>query len=175
MLNKIKYQISSKTAYGVHSPFVYEFISRVISDAKLKCKKGGELSREFEQDWLRISMNLENVLKNNNVEIDFSKKYAVLLSQIIEHYGLSDLVGFDADVQDSGNPSVMVLTDPEVTSAQVTTVLKDEDWLLLPRAFDKVWQEIVSNQQFHVTMDLYYWRMALKRKGQVKEHFIIRY
>lgn len=40
---------------------------------------------------------------------------------------------------------------------------------------EKAWNEIVADERVHVTMDLFRMGIALKRTGQAKEHFVVKY
>ena len=38
---------------------------------------------------------------------------------------------------------------------------------------EKAWQELITDPEFHVTIDLFRWGWIFKRPGQAKEHFVL--
>lgn len=51
-------------------------------------------------------------------------------------------------------------------------VFDDIHW---SKGMEQAWSEIIQDEDFHVTIDLYRMGIVLKKPGQVKQHFVLKY
>lgn len=82
-----------------------------------------------------------------------------------------DLVFVDGDHNSKSLERQLELLDP-LTHDETIFILDDIRWT---KDMLKGWNSIVESSDFHLTMDLFRIGIAMKRKHQEKEHFIVRY
>jgi len=174
MIAALKYRIASKTAYGVHSPFVYGFIQDVMSKAKMKRKKFAGIKGNQSNRSTVNTVELNNLLQKDNLSKvkEVSLKYTFLFEEILEYYGL-ERVSMNAPQGQAKEIYFHFTNDQSVEDILNST--NNDTWVVMPRGLDVTWEQLVTHEEFHLTMDLFDWKIAIKRPGQVKEHFILRY
>ena len=142
-LSYISFLYKSTNEHGVHSPFVYDLLTKGIysknkttnnSNIILKNKKANAL-------WHKIADYLQ--FKNND---------AVTLDYIF----IQPKEALETQLQFGESNCCFIFKNPYKNREQLNK-----------------WKQLVQNTQLHVTIDLYYLGLAFKRPQQQKEHFVL--
>ncbi len=159
----IHFLFKSKTKHGVHSPFIYDFITKGLTQkSEVSSSKSDEIFYKtvsyFDPKNVRVfdeDDELKNVLTeffldlkhgNNSVELFFFNKN--LANNEFERYLLSNLFH---------NNSIVIIKDIRAS-----------------KTIRKMWTSLLDDPRITVTLDLYHTGMLFFRDGQVKENFTIR-
>ncbi|WP_340074204.1 hypothetical protein [Leptobacterium sp. I13] len=170
----------STNRHGVHSPFVYEFITKCLYQ-KLKKENLHAIKKHCK--------------KNNCANL----KKITLLYQIVHHFEVRNILDLNS------SDHLLTLSLKEVTISKKNKNLKNSlfdliivdyqtfpekleelyhymhnDTIILfdapytsPNTYNK-WKQIVKKSTITVSVDLFYLGLLFIRTEQVKEHFIIR-
>jgi hypothetical protein len=158
-ISYIKFLIRSTNQHGVHSPFVYNFITKGLYTKEIKNNSISEYSE----------------LKK------LSKKEQKVFSKIIAYFKIDQLY-FDVKSsnksEDKEYKIIYFKTIEKIQSLKLNT-FKTKDILIIHGIHQQKkttlrWQEIIKSKEAKVTIDLFYFGLIFFRKEQVKEHFNIR-
>ena len=154
-----KFLLKSQNQHGLHSPFVYDFVTKGLY------KKGSK-----------------NNIPNTHQELkNLSTKQQKILSKILEYFKVDtiyyDFIKFSESSKK--NYRLLFIKDINQLNGVKFTNLNSKHFILISgiyqdKSSDKLWKEIIKINNATVTIDLYYFGMIFFRKEQVKEHFIIR-
>lgn len=160
-LNKIKFHLKAVNQHGVHSPFVFMYLTRCLY---LKPKKSTRVTEDvllksiayFNSRTINIIGNeaLESKVKSHFSQINFSnEKLDVLYLESISYLqNLASLEKFKLH-----NNSVIL-----INGIHTNKLAKIK------------WEELINIAKFTVTIDFYYCGALFIRREQDKEHFKIR-
>lgn len=164
-LTYLKFLYQSTNQHGVHSPFVFSLLTKGIysKDKKWKqCSKKESfipriidyfkpqsvwLCRETEQKlppFIKVEKNDSEVLS----KVDLIWIGTPCDNRMYQLHNLIDAMH---------NDSILLVDKSEQT-----------------KELKKLWQNIVKDDGFVVTIDFYYYGLAFIRREQVKQHFILR-
>lgn len=156
----VKFLLKSTNEHGVHSPFVYNLVTKCFYDkttfyaSETSTKKEKLLHRLKKYFEFRNSLQtagfedeIQNLTSNSYDFIFFNENHQ---KEITLNY-------FESLLHTVHNDSVFVF-DAIYSSAEMV----------------KVWETIKQHPQVTVTIDTFYLGFVFFRKEQVKEHFIIR-
>ncbi|PQB07110.1 hypothetical protein BST83_08090 [Polaribacter filamentus] len=158
-ISYIQFLIRSTNQHGVHSPFVYNFITKGLYTKEIKNNSISEYSE----------------LKK------LSKKEQKVFSKIIAYFKIDQLY-FDVKSsnksEDKEYKIIYFKTIEKIQSLKLNT-FKTKDILIIHGIHQQKkttlrWQEIIKSKEAKVTIDLFYFGLIFFRKEQVKEHFNIR-
>lgn len=155
-ISYIKFLFRSSNQHGVHSPFVYNFITKGLYTKEIKNNSTNEYAE----------------LKK------LSKKEQKVFSKIIAYFK-SDIVYFDVNsLENDSSTSFKTLYISELNH---NTFLKnDPNYFVIISKIHKdknvnaIWSKLIKNKKATVTIDLFYFGLIFFRKEQIKEHFNIR-
>jgi len=159
LASRIQFLVTSTNQHGVHSPFVFDFVTKGLYQKSKKIAIKNDflstqnLSKKEEKILSKICyyFKVEQIFTNyTELENGLDNNYKLLFINIIENFI------FDKIMLNSSK-SFLVFHG----------IYKN------PKAYQK-WKLICKNKQATVTIDLYYFGLIFFRKEQVKEHFKIR-
>lgn len=161
MVAYLKYLWRSTNAHGVHSPFVYELVTRA-----LRCKKRHSLHPAADQlpFFKHMPSKYQRAL-NNSLHHLFGAdalRTAALTGLTKKEY--PDLAFIDLTV-------AAEIPNPD----RYLTLLQNDTPLVVRKEGDHpFWDTLTQHPDLHLTIDLFGLGMAWKRKQQASENFIIR-
>jgi len=154
-----QFLIKSQNQHGLHSPFVYDFITKGLYQQKIK-----------KSDLLEYK-DLENL----------SKKQLVILTKIVNYFEINHInFNVNSFIENTNKTYKMLFTKDLSTLINVNFKSLNSHHIIIVdqihqhKKHKKEWQKIINLQEATVTIDLYYFGLIFFRKEQVKEHFIIR-
>lgn len=159
ILAYINYLIRSKNQHGIHSPFVFDFVTKGLYQKQRNPKK----------------------LELNTSDLDFSKSEEKLLHKILNYFKIdSEFNVIINSTKTSGKiHKILYYNDLNNLNIYLLNHNSSVEMLIIRRIHqskesEKKWQEIIKIEDATVTMDLFYFGLVFFRKEQRKEHFIIR-
>lgn len=159
VLARLKFLLTATNHHGVHSPFVYQFLTLGLYGQKNVSKNK------------TIAILLKSALyfKCKNIAIE-DARIAKMLS---EH--------LDCTTQKDKPLDLLFLAEPTKSAEEVLQKysLHNDSLILInhihnSRKNETVWEAFVSHPNFTVTIDGFYCGLAFIREEQVKEHFRLR-
>lgn len=159
----LKFLLTSKNQHGVHSPFVYSFITQALYTKPRH--KGDKI----------LDVLLKSIAYFDAKEILLTNGNEVLKDLIRE---VSPKIKFEGKPYD-----ILYLGQPEEVSLQKISqsgnMIHNDSMLLINsihknRKTETYWENIKKWEQVTVTLDFFYCGAAFFRKEQAEEHFKIR-
>lgn len=156
---RIQFLFTSTNEHGVHSPFVFDFVTKGLYRKSINFQNNTVLHHlnflsKKEQDILQkiaVYFKVERIyIHPKELENSVNNHYKILFLKNIENFYLNDLV--------ATIPKLCLLF------YQIHTNPKTQ----------QQWNKICENPAATVIIDLYYFGLVFFRKEQEKEHFKIR-
>lgn len=153
---RLKFLINSTNQHGVHSPFVFDFVTK------------GLYSKKEKKQTL-----------NNYSELNYlSKKEKKIVSKIIKYFLIKKIYLKSTKTLNKGH-NVLFINDLKNLKTHIFLNFNKDEFIILHGIHDnksnhEIWSEIIKNESATVTIDLFYFGLLFFRNGQVKEHFKIR-
>jgi len=160
----LNFLFSSKNQHGVHSPFVYNFITRSLyGPTQIK----GDKSRDI---------LLKGIGYFNAKTVSLPKENQLLKNLIHRNY---------PDIQFDGNPfDILYMEHPEKFplekgALQENTIHHNNSMVLIKSIHkdanaEQLWEKIKRMDEVTVTLDFFHCGAVFFRREQAKEHFKIR-
>lgn len=157
----IRYYILAKNKHGVHSPFVFHLLTKVIKPKKRICFKR---SKKHEQLIKRLAAHFK---PQSIVEIGSES----LQAQSESHY---------ASFENLHDSTIDFIFLNSVTQKTLETALKymhNDSVLMLNNIHQakEEWQYIQSHSKVNVSIKLFYIGLIFLREQQEEQHFTIRF
>jgi hypothetical protein len=155
----IKFLLESTNQHGVHSPFVFNFVTKGLYKNNLKNTILDQFSEFKTLSKIEQKVFLKIVNYFNIVTIHFDLK--LLNKNSIKEYNLL---------------YINLLNDKNLSKL----ISINSKFFIIIRGIHnhkssfKKWQKIIKNKEATVTIDLFYFGLIFFRKEQAKEHFKIR-
>ena len=155
----INYFIHSKNQHGIHSPFVFDFVTKGLYQKQKNQKKINLKSAD-----LNFSKSEEKLLHKILIYFKIDDKFNEIinsiktLDKIHKVFYYNNLNNFKIDYLNRNSPVEMLI---------IRGIHQSKD-------NEKKWQKIIKIEDATVTIDLFYFGLVFFRKEQRKEHFIIR-
>ncbi|MDP5106674.1 MAG: hypothetical protein NWQ31_10960 [Polaribacter sp.] len=158
-ISYFKFLLKSTNQHGVHSPFVYNFVTKGL----------------YKKENTIVDFKEYSALKN------LSKKEQKVLSKVIRYFKIDE---FKFELKTSKNSldknhKLFFINQIESLIDFNFTTLNSKQIIVVHGIHQQKettlrWQEIIKNKEATVTIDLYYFGIIFIRKKQAKEHFILR-
>lgn len=162
-IHYLKFLFSATNQYGIHSPFVYQYLIKCLYK-----KSGGSPSK-----------SLGVLLKS----IDYFKATSVWLpsdqlqfkSTLKKRFPQLTFTKTPYDILYIPGNELSVLQDPDLLSKNShRTSLLLIAGIHKNREVNAVWNELILQEDFHVSIDFFYCGALFYRNEQRKQHFKIR-
>lgn len=160
MLSKLQFLVKSTNQHGVHSPFVYNYITKGLYENKKKSFKANKT-----QQWLQQSMDYFNpnsiCFLNDELSIiteKVSTKENIAFKTadlIVAHYTTENRKRILQTIKDMSNSQLLLITSYSY-----------------PKSF---FNELRNNPEITLVVDCYYGCLISKRTEQPKQNFYIRF
>ncbi len=158
----LKFIFTSTNQHGVHSPFIYDFITKCLyKKSKFKGHKT-----------IRILLKSIAYFKANNIHI--TSKDIYIQSQVKNAFPLIELDNHPCDI------IYMDWPNTELFHGLIEDHLFHNNTMLLVKNMHEnkentdIWEQMKGNEKVTVSVDMYHCGILFFRKEQVKEHFKIR-
>jgi len=158
-LSYLKFLVRSTNQHGVHSPFVYHFVTRGLYRKKIE----------------------NNIFETYTSLKALRSKEKKVLSKIIHYFDIKtisfDLKGSIENIAKEYQLLYINVSDALILSNLAT--LTSKQVIVIPgihqhKKKNTIWLEIIKKEEATVTIDLFYFGLIFIRKEQIKEHFNIR-
>ena len=154
-----KFLLKSTNQHGVHSPFVYDFVTKGL--------------------YKKVNSNIK--LKDFTFDDEFSKKEEKILKKIIEYFKPTSII-INLNIEEiTINKEFNLLFYSYLSKNKIKKIVAiyPKSFIIVKnihqnKAVQKSWVEITQLQEATVTLDLFYFGVIFFRKEQAKEHFVIR-
>jgi hypothetical protein len=154
-----KFLLKSTNQHGVHSPFVYDFVTKGL--------------------YKKVDSNIK--LKDFTFDDEFSKKEEKILKKIIEYFKPTSII-INLNIEEiTINKEFNLLFYSYLSKNKIKKIVAiyPKSFIIIKnihqnKAVQKSWVEITQLQEATVTLDLFYFGVIFFRKEQAKEHFVIR-
>ncbi len=162
-IKRIQFLLSATNEHGVHSPFVYDYITKCLyAGTNIGKNKSWEILQKSIPYFGAERLALCGTYKQRT---DLLSKQFPTVSYNQKPY---DIIAIDVT-----DPLLMAsITSKKSTIHNDTMVLVDN--IHLNRNNLLIWKGIKENNEVTVTIDLYYCGLVFFRREQAKEHFKIR-
>lgn len=159
LISRIKFLLSSTNQHGVHSPFVFDFVTKGLYKKSI------------------ITNEIDKYLELNSL----SKKERKILSKIITYFNVNEFYFSYKSQISTLNKKFKLLYFRNLTEEEiVNSILLNENTILIFHHIYKnnkslkLWNDFLKKQSNIVSIDLYYFSLLFYRPQQAKEHFKIR-
>ncbi|MEQ8220139.1 MAG: hypothetical protein RH981_18020 [Arenibacter sp.] len=167
MLNRlfafIKFRLSSNNQHGVHSPFVYGFITKCLYAAPhFTTSKSHNILLKTIAYFELVQIQLVPA------NIALEKKISKYLKGVSFTNNSNELIFIDR--LDKETIDEFIINNDSIANDAIVFVNE----IYQTKDSHKIWESIKELNQVKVTLDLFYCGLVFFRKEQVKEHFKIR-
>jgi len=169
----IKHRLTAKSRHGTHSPFVYKLVDEVIYDFSAK-KVYEDLEKQrkklLNDDKVGLNPRLAQLiyrLAHNHPP----QPADIIVAQEIESNHRLDFVFIESERTKEATLNYFHTCLPKVHEG---TLLIFND-IYRNKGMKEAWEEIKAHSQVTVTIDLFWIGLVYFKKGQVKEHFKIKF
>lgn len=161
-LKHLKFLLTSTNQHGVHSPFVFSYLTQCLDAKKIYAHSK------------TIDLLLKSIsyFECKNLRIEGNPEIRAIVSQKFPSMQFED-IPFDIVYGDMLHPQVFsdVLSDKKNIHNNSMILL---DSIYRNKDSERLWTEIKADESVTVTLDLFYCGLVFFRKEQAKEHFKIR-
>jgi len=145
--------LTSNSRHGTHSPFVYALADKAVYRRS------------------RVGSSKETVVPDG-----FAPHYLPLLRDVLAHLSMDELADFGSDAEapallaDLGEVSIGAII--EAVSAGKIVIVHEP---FGTRSTKRLWQKLIREKTVTVSVNLFHFGLLLRRDGQRKEDFSLRY
>ncbi len=182
----LKFLARSTNQHGVHSPFVYDLVTKCFYNKKQKVVHKA-VTAAYKTHFGHQYFNLKSAKLLNRIPSYFKSKKALVLS---DHNTLvSEILSIDNGVEiytstQTNDHFDIIFADlyklhQYVTSETLSSVTHNDSTIITTGMYTsmsetKAWQEIKAHPKITVTVDTFDLGFVFIRTEQAKEHFTIR-
>lgn len=155
----IKFLLSATNQHGVHSPFVYAFVTKCVYN-----KKG--YSKQTSLNLFLKSLEYFNI-KNVNIS-DVDQKVRLQISHSFPHIKL--------DSSSNNFWYISCLKEERLSKLMQQAQFQNDSIVFIDGIFKdkKAWESLIVSDKIRVSINFFYGGILFFRKEQVKEDFKIR-
>lgn len=148
LFNYIYHFLISNSRHGTHSPFVYALAEKVIYNPTFKSKHHVDFPEGFKV------------------------KYYSKLKNILSFWGIEK---FTDDLKENNSEAYWVKTIQD--EEELISLIDSGKILIIHEPYKQIkkWKTLISNKEVTVSINLFHFGIILKREGQRKEDFLLRY
>lgn len=159
LFSRIKFLLSSTNQHGVHSPFVFNFVTKGLYKKSI------------------ITNEIDKYLELNSL----SKKEKKILSNIITYFNVKEFYFNNKSQISTLNNNFKLVYFRNLTEEEIinSNLLNENIILIFHHIYKnkkslKLWSDFLKKQSNIVSIDIYYFSLLFYRPQQAKEHFKIR-
>ncbi len=181
VLSYLKYRWNAVGRHGVHSPFVYNLLEKVIYIKSPKIQKSFTLEKQKEFHlYLRLLLHF----KPKTIWLNRSNIY---FEELINQYKKNN-TSSDCYTSISSSPPAETdfyffnqATKQQIDSfiSQKNIIKEDATVIFLPLHASKIqlqnWEEFISSDLVTISLDFYNFGLVFFQKGKAKQDYIIKY
>lgn len=162
ILQYLKFLLTSTNEHGVHSPFVYNYVTKCLYSAPhFRHSKSVNIILksityfDAKQVWLPENRKLEKIVRNHFPDMRFVDWFSEILFLSASNITvLNTLLHEEEGIQ---NDSLLLINA-----------------IYANKSNKAIWNSIKKHEKVRVTVDMFHCGAAFFRKEQAKEHFKIR-
>ena len=182
LLSYLKFWWQSKNEHGVHSPFVYELVTKCFYD-RTKHNAYSRLYKTDSKTKFLVRLSAYFKFKSCFIPESIAKNFEHALTLENKTYKFKtfeDLIKTDSAILKT--PCLIYVDAITIEQHSIVNLLEicHRDSLILvesireTKAQFKQWNQLKSVQDVMVSIDTFYWGLLFLRNEQAKEHFTIR-
>jgi len=145
--------LTSNSRHGTHSPFVYALADKAV----------------YRRSRMRSA-------EKTAVPDGFAPHYLPLLRDVLAHLSMDELAGFRPDAE---APALLADLDTVSIDAIIEAVSAGKAIIIhepfRTRSTKRIWQKLIREKTVSVSVNLFHFGLLLRRDGQRKEDFSLRY
>ncbi|MEW7291200.1 hypothetical protein [Aquimarina sp. 2304DJ70-9] len=182
----LKFLLKSTNQHGVHSPFVYDLVTKCFYNKEERASYPAISSLSKQQvDKKRFSIETAKLL--NRIPAYFEAKKALILSKnsgpLSEILSLNNTIEVHESIQFKGHYDLIFIninTLIHYLKVETLSSIAHNNSVIITDSMHKseintmIWDEIKVHPKITVTIDTFSLGFVFIRKEQVKEHFTIR-
>lgn len=160
LLAYLKHLRTATNQYGVHSPFVYDYLTKCLYvKSKYKAQKSEKIL-------------LKSIPYFSMERFKISSKDSGIEHRIRKEFGADSVAGFSFDLVYLDAPSADSISDHTAEIHNESIILVDN--IHSTKKNTILWEIVKQNEIVTVSIDMFYCGILFFRKEQAKEHFKIR-
>ena len=178
----LKFWWHSKNEHGVHSPFVFDLLTKCFYD-RSNHSAYQQLSEKNSKSKFLIRLSayfkFENCLVSETIQPKF-KEALNLVQNTSTFKTINDLINNQQEILKTPCLIYLDLNTIETTSiSDLFQICHKDSTILIPsirktKTQFKHWNQFKSQSEVSVSIDTFYWGLLFFRTEQPKEHFTIR-
>ena len=159
LIARIQFILTSTNQHGVHSPFVFDFVTKGLYQKSLK-----------------------SVLINDFIaSLKLPKKEEKILTNIFNYFNIASVTPNSEELENSLDNSYKILYINNIYNFELVKKFSysSKNIVIIHKIHTQKsnllkWKDLCKNTNATVTIDLFYFGLIFFRKTQAKEHFKIR-
>ncbi len=184
LIKHLKFLSKSTNQHGVHSPFVYDLVTKCFYDKEKKASYTSIKSLLKKSGGKKIT-NYKTAKLLNRLSSYFNYKKGLVLGNpsdvIIQILSIGNHIAMDTSIQNNTTYDLIYLDALQHQSdiASLSSVIHNDSVLIFnsihrSEASATVWKKIKNDPAVKVTIDTFGLGFVFFRKEQATEHFMIR-
>jgi len=160
ILKYLSHLLTAKNQHGVHSPFVYNYLTKCLYSKQHYSKKKST----------NILLKSINYFSPEKIKID--SKDALIEKQIQKEFNLttSEEISYDLIYLDTPTSDILAIYKEKVHNDSMLIVGN----IHRKKEYSAIWEKQSQDELITVSIDMHYCGVLFVRKEQAKEHFKIR-
>ena len=159
LIARIQFILTSTNQHGVHSPFVFDFVTKGLYQKSLK-----------------------SLLINDFIaSLKLPKKEEKILTNIFNYFNIASVTPNSEELENSLDNSYKIIYINNIDNFELvkTFSYSSKNIVIIHKIHTQKsnllkWKDLCNNTNATVTIDLFYFGLIFFRKTQAKEHFKIR-
>ena len=178
----LKFLYQSTNQHGVHSPFVYDLVTKCFYSSKNKV-----VFATIKSIYKKANINYYTAKLINRIPPHFGFKNALILTEpsdsIAKVLSTNNIVSIDTAIQSKRYYDIVYIAISQLQyelNIESLLSMMHNDSILIINSISKskmnttMWEEVKEHPKVTVTIDTFYMGYVFIRNEQAKEHFTIR-